>query len=170
MFGVPAISIVKLIRLGSVSEKVASSDFTRHCWQPEDMDELMDLLEKSKSGDLALSPDISEYAKFVSTVYYNGESRDRSLANIRSFLDSRPLIECANLDYERYREYHPQSFRLRLVTRLLIATKSVRVYLAVMWYLSLRKRASRGEMIDSYISAPRLLDIVRGYPSEPSNA
>ena len=166
--GVPAISIVKLIRLGSLTERVSSSDFTRHCWQPENFDDLMDLLKQSSRETLPLSPDYSEYKSFVLATYFNYETRDKSLEKILNFLESCSFDSYSNVDYRSLEEHYPPSLMFRLVVRILATTKSVRVYLTIMWYLAMRKRLSRQDLKDTYISSPRIRDIIQGVLPDPS--
>jgi hypothetical protein len=98
MYGIPVISITKLINPGFSFTKVVDFPYINICWQPESFDELLQMIELRKDENLDLSPRYDDYVSFVSNTYYNGQKKDSCMGSIVDFISKLELKNEAYLD------------------------------------------------------------------------
>lgn len=118
MCGIPVISTVRLLNFKGIFDLVKDFSYIKTCWQPDDIDELMELIEARANGKLALAPSPDEYQSLVSNTYYLGDTVDRSVDNIAKLVNEVASTTEAYLDVKKLHNLTPLSRKNRFILKL----------------------------------------------------
>lgn len=143
MCGIPVISTVRLLNFKGIFDPVKEFSYINVCWQPDNINELMELVDARANGKLALAPSPDEYQSLVSNTYYLGGTVDRSVDNICKLVNEVAANTEAYLDVEKLHSLTPLPRKKRFMLERCGGRLSKYAYYLLLSYIRMRLLARR---------------------------
>ena len=140
MAGIPAITVSSLFQLGDGDPGTKSLPIVQTLWQPENLVDLLKMVERRSNNDLNLVPDLDAYENFVRPSYFCGGEVDRSIENIVGVVQKCDPGVGATMDRKRFCALLEPSGSMQLLFWFAGVVSSRLAYCALLVYLRLRAK------------------------------
>ena len=140
MAGIPAITVSSLFQVGDGDPGTKGLQGMQVLWQPENLADLLKMIEKRSTNYLNLVPDLDAYESFVRQSYFCGGEVDCSVENIVDVVRKCDPGPGATLDRERFHSLLEPSGAMRLLLWFAGVVSSRLAYRALLVYLRLRTK------------------------------